>query len=491
MELYPFQAEDVAKLSRKRSALIGSEMGTGKTHEAIAIDDNWWKRYARKNNTTSVPPTLIVAPLNTHDSWQEKYAMQAPDTDVVTIDRKNRDQFVKDMWQKKGDVYLLHWDALRLMPDLGKFQFNTVIADEVHHAANRKAQQTRALKKIKTNFKLGLSGTASGDKPQNLWSVLHWLWPSYYTSYWNFLKYYTVQEMQHGGYSKIVGVNEAHLPVLYDQMAPWYVRHLKREKCCDHHPNGVMEWLPDKTYDTVWVDLSPQQRRVYNQMKEHMVAWVGEHEETALTATVVIAQMTRLSQIALATPYIETVQKRKRDPKTGELKPITVDVVKLELPSSKIDALKSIIEEHPEKQFVVMSSSKKACYLAQQALREAKITAEVLSGDTPPKLKEGLKERFRNKDFQVWIGVIAAAAEGIDYLQECTDTIIFLDREWSAFKNKQAEDRLHRGGQKDTVQVIDIMARHTVDLGRRQKFEAKWEWIRKILGDFDNLKEVA
>jgi SNF2 family DNA or RNA helicase len=284
-----------------------------------------------------------------------------------------------------------------------------------------------------------------------------------------------------------------------------------------------MEWLPDKVYDTVWVDLSPRQRQVYNQMKEHMVAWVGEHEETALTATVVVAQMTRLSQIALATPRIDVVQKRQkikgRDgqflrgvlDKNGQfakdrkgnytlskdgpeiLKPVTVEVVNLELPSSKIDALKGIIQEHPEKQFVVMSSSKKACYLAQQALRESKppITAEVLSGDTPHALRDGLKERFRNKEFQVWIGVIAAAAEGIDYLQECTDTIIFLDREWSAFKNKQAEDRLHRGGQKDTVQVIDIMARGTVDLGRRQKFEMKWSWIRKLLGDFDNRKEVA
>lgn len=49
--------------------------------------------------------------------------------------------------------------------------------------------------------------------------------------------------------------------------------------------------------------------------------------------------------------------------------------------------------------------------------------------------------------------------------------------------NSQAEDRLHRIGQKNAVQVIDIIARNTVDLGRMQRLELKKSWIRQILGD--------
>ena len=51
MKLYKFQEEDVAKLAIQRSALIGSEMGTGKTHEAIALDELWWA------NTKKPTPT--------------------------------------------------------------------------------------------------------------------------------------------------------------------------------------------------------------------------------------------------------------------------------------------------------------------------------------------------------------------------------------------------------------------------------------------------
>jgi SWI/SNF-related matrix-associated actin-dependent regulator 1 of chromatin subfamily A len=164
---------------------------------------------------------------------------------------------------------------------------------------------------------------------------------------------------------------------------------------------------------------------------------------------------------------------------------IEQDYVAVELiaPSSKIDAVKELIKDHDDKQFVIFSSSKKACYLAQQEFAKASISSEVLSGDTPDSQRRGMVNRFVAKEFQIFIAVIQAAAEGIDGLQHATDTAIFLDRSWSTIKNKQAEDRLHRGGQKDTVTIIDVMARNTLDFGRKQKLDMKWSFIKMILGD--------
>jgi TATA-binding protein-associated factor len=500
--LYEFQTEDVAKLSRKKHALVGSEMGVGKTHVAIALDMAWYDQRVKELRAEGKPtkgkiePTLVVAPLNTFDSWQAKYAMQNPEADVFVIDRKNRDAFVQAIMKRRADIFIIHWDALRLMPELAKFQFNVVIADEVHHIANRKAQVTRALKKLHTNHKLGLSGTASGNRPANLWSVLNWLWPSYYSSYWNFDKFYVVREVQPQGYSKIVGVQNE--DILHNEMSPWYVRHLKRERCCDKHPEGVMHWLPEKTYDSIWVDLSPKQRKVYNEMRDHMVSWVEAHEQdgqiTPLLATAVVAQMVRLQQIALATPEItgKWVNKKvKNEEGVKELVQMYEEMVTLHLPSTKIDALKSFIEDaDPGKQLVVFTSSKKAAYLTKQALdsntsggKPAPISCEVLSGDTPQAQRATMVQRFAKGGYRIFVAVIAAASEGIDGLQLATDTMLFLDRDQSAVRNKQAEDRLHRGGQKDTVQIIDIMARNTLDAGKNQKLELTWSSIKKMLGD--------
>ena len=467
MELYQYQQEDVEHLARQKAGLIGSEMGTGKTHEAIELDQRWFQQLLKEGHNL---PTLVICPLNVIPSWVEKYADQAPDIDVIVMDRKNRPAFIASIVKRQADVYIMHWDALRLVIDefnKRNIVFGTVIADEVHRISNRKAQATRALKKVRCHRKLGLSGTASGDKPQNLWSVINWLWPSFYRAYWRFVDHYAVQELVQRGdasYRQFVGVKNE--DSLQREMSPWYVRHLKREPCCEHHPDGVMHWLPDKQYDTIWVDLSPAQRRVYNQMQRDMVAWVGEHESSPLVASVVVAQMTRLSQIALATPVIDEDYN-----------------VTLTAPSSKIDAVKELIKDHDDKNFLIFSSSKKACYLAQSEFAAAGITSEVLSGDTPEAQRRSMVARFGSGEFRVFIAVIQAAAEGIDGLQHATDTAIFLDRSWSTIKNKQAEDRLHRGGQKNTVTIIDVMARNTLDFGRHQKLQTKWAWIKAILGD--------
>lgn len=488
ISLYEYQEEDVVKLARQKAALIGSEMGTGKTHQAIAIDQIWYKQLEEAGYPNM--PTLVVAPINTFSSWVEKYAEQAPDIDVYVIDRKNRHAFIQAIRQRKADVYLMHWDALRLLVDEFNHYgivFGTVVADEVHRAANKKSQSTNSLKKIRCHRKLGMSGTASGDKPWNLWSILNWLWPSFYRSYWKFINHYVTKERvetdEGAVYIKMSGVKNEQS--LHKEMAPWYVRHLKREQCCAHHPNGVMHWLPEKTYDRIWVDLSPTQRRFYNQMRKDMVAWVGEHEDTPLVAQIVVAQLARLSQMTLATPEIVgTKWVWKADPENpGQKIQVEVPDVKLFAPSSKIDAVKELIQDHEGKRFVLFSASKQACYIAAEELARANITSEVLSGDTKDADRRTMVARFVNGDFQVFIAVIQAAAEGIDGLQHATDTAIFLDRSWSTIKNKQAEDRLHRGGQKDTVTIIDIMARNTLDFGRHTKLNEKWEWIKTILGD--------
>lgn len=440
-----------------------------------------------------------MTPLNTITSpWIEKYELQAPEVDVYPIDRKNREAFLRALQRGSADVFLMHWDALRmLVPEFSKrgIKFGTVIADEIHRASNRKAQATRALYQLQTAHKLGLSGTASGDKPWNLWSILHWLYPKTYTSYWSFTKTYAVQDTKEvwrkdedgkpkaAEYRTFVGVQNVER--LHQQMSPYYVRHLKREQCCAHHPNGVMHWLPDKTYDRIWVDLNPTQRRIYNQMREEMVAWVGEHEDSPLVASIVVAQLTRLSQMALATPELETTMVRKRKKTSEGIIYVEVPRVKVRLtePSSKIDAVKEYISDTEGKQILVYSSSKQACNLLHASLRRSGISSEVLSGDTPDSKRQDMVSRFRAGAFQVFIAVIRAGAEGIDGLQYATDTEIFLDRDWATIKNKQAEDRLHRDGTKDTVRIIDVMARDTLDFGRHIKLTEKWEFIKTILGD--------
>lgn len=485
--LYQFQKEDVAKLSDQSCGLIANEMGTGKTHEAISLMHDW--RTQVFEDTGKVLPILIVAPLDTFPSWQEKIADQLKEYEVYTVDPKKRALFIDALLGDMADVYIIHWAALRLIiPEFIKnhIVFSVVVADEVHAIANQKAQVSKALKQIKTYTKLGLSGTASGDKPWGLWSVLNWLDAKTWSSYWRFVKFYVETDKQkklqrdsdgnivydengspqYDYYQVFIGPKN--IEGLHKRISRYYVRHLKQGNCCEHHPDGVMSYLPPKLYERLYVTLSPQQRRIYNEMEEQMVAWLESGEP--LVAPVVIAQLTRLSQICLGTPEFTEDGK-----------------IHLTMPSPKIQLVKDMLLEYDTKPFVIFTSSKRMAYLAAEQFRDAGISTEVLSGDTPKDRRQRMVSDFVAGEFRVFIGVIQAVAEGIDGLQRRADTVIFLDRSWRAIKNQQAEDRLHRGGQVSAVTILDIVAYDTLEDERPDsksklaKLNDKWNMVQEIL----------
>jgi SNF2 family DNA or RNA helicase len=295
------------------------------------------------------------------------------------------------------------------------------------------------------------------------------MYPAQYRSYWKFFDQFVEFELiqtANGPYRKVKGVqNEAELLA---QIDPFYVRHLKREQCCPWHPEGVMPWLPEKYYSTVWAELTSQQRKAYTQMEKDMLSWVGEHEDEPLAASVVVAQIVRLQQFSMAYASIEGGR------------------VRLAEPSSKLDALCDILEETLDNHepIVVFSQFSQAINLLAARLERmgSKVKWGTYTGQNR-KDRDDVKRAFAAGDLDVFAGTIQAGGEAIDGLQNYCSTMVFLDRTWSSSANMQAEDRLDRDGQTKPVHIIDIVARNTVDLGRRQKLEMQWAWIRRILGD--------
>lgn len=490
LKLRDYQLKAVHKLYKKRSILIGDDMGLGKTITAIAIDMkrrhdalNGVDAFEKIGPSRKVRKTLIVAPLSTLTTTWEQHLRDNTNQDVYVIDPKNRKPFIdaaKDGW--KGGYFVCHWDALRLkdMAALRKVAWFHIIADEVHRAKNRKALTTRALKALPTIFKTGLSGTPADDKPQDIWSVLNWLWPKFYTSYWRFVNTHCIFKELIGSngnsYKKIIGVQNLH--ILHKQMESWYIRRLKDE---------VAKELPDKFYTQVVVDLLPQQRRAYNEMRKTMVAWVKDHkkeieEESPLIANVIVAQLQRLQQFALAYMYQDGYVKKKiKDPETGDITEVEVPRYLMSEPSSKLDALMELLEDNPNEQFVVFSQFKQIINLLAHRLDRHGISYGLLTGDTKQSDRDTLVREFQAGKVRIFAGTIAAGGIGITLT--AASRVVFLDRAWKPTANRQAEDRLHRIGQENAVQVFDFIAKGTLDRARLQQLEMKWDLIRQVLGD--------
>jgi SNF2 family DNA or RNA helicase len=260
-------------------------------------------------------------------------------------------------------------------------------------------------------------------------------------------------------------------------------------------------------------------------MKKNMLAWIGEHEREPIAAPTVMAQLVRLQQFTVASVDVVgpvKVRKRSKDynvdhvakflrvhpdlvdhhlkcyPNLAETLPhdrryrkwYEVEVYKYVLtdPSTKIDTAMDLVEDSNEP-LVFFSHFKTLINLFGKHLAKAGISHGLLTGDTTQDDRGQLVRDFQAGKLHVLAGTIAAGGEGITLTR--SSHVVFFDRSWSPSKNRQAEDRLHRIGQKNAVQVTDIMARSTIDLGRVQQIQQKWTWLQTILGDktFDYQQE--
>lgn len=485
-KLFPFQEEALQKFKGVNHVLCGDDMGLGKTLEAIATDRAW-----RLERGTMRSKTLVIAPLTVLSSWQDHYAWALPGLKVYCIDPKNREGF-KQALKKDYQIYLIHWDALRLVQEaLARTEWFNIIGDEIHRAKNRKSQMTRALKMMRPEHKFGASGTPADSKPQDLWSILHWLRPREYTSYWRFYKEHVQYEMTPQGYHKITGVKNT--DKLLKNIEPFYLRRRKEE---------VLEDLPEKYYDTVWVDLAPAQRKAYDEIRKSQLTWVLNNtgEEVPLPAPQAISRLVRLQQFAVGSIEHEDYKKkelnkrwdpdretevydreRHNDPKHN-WKWRVVSAVRYNIidPSVKISATMDLLENSTEP-VVVFSQFKTAINLLGKHMEKEGMPYGTITGDIPERARHNFINRFQAGKLKCIAGTIQAGGVGITLTR--SSHVVFIDRSWKQAINRQAEDRLHRIGQKNAVQVTDLQARNTVDLGKDQQLKEQWTWLQTIMGD--------
>ena len=479
-KLRPYQKEFLlTKVDNYKHVATFDEMGVGKTIQCIAVD--LFRR------TQGTGPTLVVAPLTgVIDQWVEAFNEWAPHLVVRKINPKKREIFLRG---DPADVYIMHPQGVPLMEkQLCEIKWLHFIYDEAHYIKNRNAGRSKAAIKVGmcAQFRTAATGTPVENRPDEIWHLLKWLYPnkairddaglkhftkSLLNSYWRcYERYIDYFEDPETGYHTIEGTkNEQELRDLF---GPIYIRRLKSDVFV-----GDKE-LPPKIYQSVNVDLLPKQRKAYDQMKDQLLAWVGENEDQPVVAPVVIAQLIRLQQFTLGYGEIKTITKVNVD---GGVRTERVEhSFKLHEPSVKLDALMGVLEDLGENQCVVYTTSKQAVQLAKVRFDKAKISSGVITGDISQNERTRVLADFKAGKIKVLIATIRSGGVGLN-LQFC-HTMVFLDRDWSPAKNQQAEDRLHRSGQKNPVHIIDIVARKTIDQKKNRTLEKKWNWIRDTIG---------
>jgi SNF2 family DNA or RNA helicase len=460
MPLRSFQATTLNAALGQRAFMNLDEQGTGKT----------WTQCSEFAETGAIR-NLIACPVVAMGVWEYHLKLLCPDVEVlrwpdvgshattlITLGSTfPNHKVVGECWcgkehvkgKKKvtiADEYLRtnNWDF--------------VVIDEAQGLRNRNSAQTRAIKQVKNyEFIRLLSGTLMDNRPDELWSPLNVAWPKEFSSYWKYFHdfvEYDEDYFEQKGYYKITGPkNTLELRrILYGGPRPKAVRHLKKD---------VMPELPDKYYTYIPLDMSNKQARAYNEMRKEALAWIGNGPDLEpLPAPILISKMTRLSLFASAYAEFEGENVRASEP------------------SNKLDALMELLDtmNFP---IVVFSSSTQLLHMAARRLAKNKISFRLIEGRIPANYRTKYVQEFQDGDVDVML--CQTRSGGVAITLTRATTAIFLDRDWAPGANEQAEDRLHRIGQDNAVQIIILQSKNTIDKYRERKLEIKRKWIREIL----------
>lgn len=414
--LREFQKTDVKKMVEKGTMLNANAMGLGKTLETIVTLDILGSNL-----------NLIICPKSVRGSWKNELikwlSVSEDDINIIEGTPKQREEKVKNL--KKYNI--INYELLRnhtneTMKVLRKTKWDSIVCDEAHRIKSRDAKQTEGVKLLNAKHKFALTGTPIQNMPNDLWSILHWL-DSYWSgkSYWRFVETFCeVEENFFGKEIKGLTPNEYNREALRTILSEIMIR---REYDAS---------LPDKIEIPVSLEMTNKHAKMYKQVTEEII--IELQEEKIMLINSALTRLLRLQQC--------TSNPGKFDIKDNP----------------KFEFVKELLEDNPDKKVVVFSRFKETINALEDYL---KVPTVKLTGDT--KDRDAAIKKFQNKKTRAFLATIGAAGEGIDGLQKVSDTMVFIDKDWSPAKNQQAVGRLVRQGQKNPVKVYSLNLVGTID----------------------------
>jgi SNF2 family DNA or RNA helicase len=448
--LRPYQERDTKIMIANGRILNANEPGLGKTLETLYTA---WKLGSKKILVIS-PKIATGVWLQEAEKWFGWKGMVLTGDFKPAMRKKMRREFIESELQFLAINYAMLKETQLDLPE-----WETIIIDEIHLGGllNEKTATFKQCDKLKSKNLFLLTGTPVRKGPQDLYAPLHLLAPDVFKSYWQFVNRYCI--VLEGRFGKEI-MGRPKDPVRFKQMTRKYmVRNLKKD---------VLDDLPEKQREQVPVDMTPKQAEAYNEVLEEMMLTSGE--EIILTPGA-LTQSLRLRQL-LVCPRILGV-----DDDGGAIEALT-------------DYL--IPEQFEAKRAVVVATVfKTAIPFIKDAIRHKIPGVKIfeIHGDIKePAANVALKFQQCEGYRKVLIYTIKA---GASWTAHTASTGFFLGAEWSCNDNLQAEDRIHRLGQKNKVQIKYLLAPGTIDDIVRSRLDNKNMASNWILQPNEVLKRIA
>lgn len=420
-----------------RRFLLGDQQGLGKTKQIIDLACIRKKTFGFKH-------CLIIACVNSLKwNWLEEIEKHSNETGFILgqymMPRRkklaigsNADKLAQLEQIGKGSEIDSHYfiitniESLRNPDIAAKLKelcdnhiIDMIAADEVHRVKNLDTKQGQGLIQLQPPYRVAMTGTPLINTPLDLYAILKW---SGYQPYeFKSFKYHFCQYDEWGNIVGYKNINQ-----LREQLQSIMLRRTKEE---------VMPYLPEKIYKTEYVELTDEQKKVYNDVIDGVIN--DDTLETAQDCELVLKL--RLRQVSGG---IGPFRNLKKVPKLDRLEQLVEEAVyagtKVIVYSNWVEGIEPAIE------------------------RLSKYNPVVITGATDDADRQALVNKFQNdSEVKVIIGTIGALGTGFT-LTAATE-VIFLDEPWNDATKEQAVDRAHRYGTKSAVTIYTLISYGTYD----------------------------
>lgn len=403
--------------------ILADEMGLGKTIQVI-----YYIKQMLKDNPTS--KFLIVVPTSLAYNWEHEFDSFASQIKkaICIGSKEKRKHILKDL--NKINVIITTYGLLREDEEIYEnLNFNTMIIDEAQNIKNNHAGITKVVKSIKAETKFALTGTPLENSILELWSIFDFIMPGYLANLTKFQSKYKIKDFDEDSEILIKGLSK--------QINPFILRRKKSD---------VVKELPEKLINDIYIDLKDEQKKLYvaelNRVKEEMNKIIKE-EGMNKARFLILQLLTKLRQICIDPSIVY-------DNYTDG--------------SNKIEQLENIVSEYTKNnhKVLIFSSFKTALNIVKEKLNNAKIKTYMIDGSVPAKTRIEMVDNFNeNDDIKVFLIMLKSGGTGLNLAS--ADVVIHLDLWWNPQAENQATDRAHRIGQTNTVEVIHLITKGTIE----------------------------
>ena len=398
------------------NGILADDMGLGKTLQIITLLDS----------LETKRPSLVVCPSSLIYNWEDevhKFSKKLPVT-CITGNMQTRSELIKEI---KQGLYVTSYDYMRRDFELyQEIEFEYVILDEAQYIKNQKTKNAQSVKTLKTRHKLALTGTPIENSLAELWSIFDFLMPQYLFNYHYFQKQYENDIVKNS--------DEEKTKQLKKLVTPFILRRNKKE---------VLTELPDKIEQNMILPFNDEEEKLYvanlAKVNEELQQLYDIEGSDKLQ---ILKMLTRLRQLCLEPRLVYD---------------------NINQPSSKLKACMELIKTMQEnKQKVLLFSSFTSVLdLIAEECQKAGITYYMLTGSTNKEDRKELVSRFQKDDTTLFLISLKAGGTGLNLTS--AEAVIHFDPWWNVSAQNQATDRAYRIGQKNNVQVFNLVMKDSVE----------------------------